>query len=268
MTRTPPIIDVRPVPTDDLDCRRCAQELAAVLAGRYLGEDDESEFVLEVTPDRIQLRWNGDPHGHPTRSRPAFVDFSRIDVRPGPGGSHRQPLARAVGLPKSEAPPRVVDATAGFGEDSWILAALGCEVLAIERNPCIAQLLRDGVERAGSFAPTIAERLKWLHGDAQELLPKVTDLHWRPDVIYLDPMFPKKTKSALEEKRMRMLRRLVGDDGDASELLGLARQIASRRVVVKRPLRAPYLAEVPASSHQGKSLRYDVYLTADGGRER
>src|SRR3569833_2829818 len=41
----------------------------------------------------------------------------------------------------------------------------------------------------------------------------------RPNVVYLDPMYPERGKSALEKKEMRYLRALVGDDLDAPALL-------------------------------------------------
>ena len=81
-----------------------------------------------------------------------------------------------------------------------------------------------------------------------------------PDVIYLDPMFPADSdRSALERKPMRILRRLVGDDGDARTLFDLARPLAARRVVVKRPAHAPPLAPSPLTAHHAKAHRFDVY---------
>ena len=87
-----------------------------------------------------------------------------------------------------------------------------------------------------------------------------------PDVVYLDPMFPLRKRSALAKKEMRVLRRLVGDDEDAGELLEVARRAARRRVVVKRTPEAPPLAAAPTMSYRGKLVRYDVYLARSGPR--
>ncbi len=81
-----------------------------------------------------------------------------------------------------------------------------------------------------------------------------------PQVIYLDPMFPHRDKSALVKKEMRVFRPLVGDDLDAPALLEAALALATHRVVVKRPRKAPII-DGPKPSHglEGKSSRYDIY---------
>ena len=95
-------------------------------------------------------------------------------------------------------------------------------------------------------------------GDALELMSG-----WSlevPQVVYLDPMFPHREKSALVKKEMRALRPLVGDDDDASALLDAARRLASHRVVVKRPRHAEALGGVaPAHMLEGASSRFDIY---------
>ena len=169
-------------------------------------------------------------------------------------------VARAVGI-RGGVRPRVLDATAGLGRDAFVLAALGCEVTMIERQSVIAALLADGLLRAqlaGGEAGEIAARMQLLQGDAIELMGD-----WRgsvPEVIHLDPMFPQRQKSALVKKEMRLFRPLAGDDLDAPQLLAAAIQLASHRVAVKRPRKAPGI-EGPAPSAQltGQSSRYDIY---------
>ena len=82
------------------------------------------------------------------------------------------------------------------------------------------------------------------------------------DVIYLDPMFPQRGKSAAVKKEMALFQLLLeGEQEDGDELLtwALSRDVA--RVVVKRPPRAAALGGV-APSHviQGKAVRYDVHV--------
>lgn len=80
------------------------------------------------------------------------------------------------------------------------------------------------------------------------------------DVVYLDPMFPHRDKSALVKKEMQLFRPVVGDDPDASALLEAALACARYRVVVKRSRRAPAIEGVaPGLTLEGKSSRYDVY---------
>ncbi|CAM5307072.1 Ribosomal RNA small subunit methyltransferase J OS=Stutzerimonas stutzeri OX=316 GN=rsmJ PE=3 SV=1 [Stutzerimonas stutzeri] len=168
-------------------------------------------------------------------------------------------IAKAVGV-QPGVRPRVLDATAGLGRDAFVLATLGCTVELIERQPLIAALLEDGLARAaqdGEVAP-IAARMTLRQGNAIELMRQWTGEP--PQVIYLDPMFPHRDKSALVKKEMRLFRPFVGDDLDAPALLAAALELASHRVVVKRPRKAPIIdGAKPGYSLEGKSSRYDIY---------
>jgi len=145
-----------------------------------------------------------------------------------------------------------------------VLASLGAQVLLIERVAAIAALLEDGLERASRNSDTvaIASRMILRHGDAaQSLAELVANAHFAPQVIHLDPMFPHRAKSALVKKEMRLFRELAGDDDDAPRLLEEALDVATHRVVVKRPRKAPPI-EGPAPQHtlEGKTSRYDLYV--------
>jgi 16S rRNA (guanine1516-N2)-methyltransferase len=160
---------------------------------------------------------------------------------------------------KSHSTPKILDATAGLGRDSFILASLGFEITLLERSPIIHALLEDGIKRAGADAETapIVERMHLIQTDA---------IHWMQthapfDIIYLDPMFPERNKSALVKKEMRIFQDVIGDDADANALLTAALACATKRVVVKRPRLAAYLAELtPSFSQTGSSSRFDIYL--------
>ena len=175
------------------------------------------------------------------------------------GGGAGQMIAKAVGI-QPGVRPTVVDATAGLARDAFVLAQLGCTVRLIERQPIVAALLEDGLERARRDADVgeIVARMPLVVGDAIVLLRA-----WPyevPQVIYLDPMFPHRDKSAQVKKEMRLFRPLAGADADAAELLAAALALASHRVVVKRPRKAPGVAGAPPGyALEGKSSRYDVY---------
>ena len=62
------------------------------------------------------------------------------------GGGRGQALPKACGLSKGQT-PRIVDATAGLGRDSFLLASLGAEVTLIERSKHMHRLLEDGLAR-------------------------------------------------------------------------------------------------------------------------
>ncbi len=168
-------------------------------------------------------------------------------------------LARALGLKRGE-PLKIVDATAGLGQDAFVVAALGFELHLLERSPAVFALLQDAILRAAQdpAAAAVADRMRLIHTDAVVWLQQ----NAAPDVIYLDPMFPSRNKSALSKKAMRTFHELVGHDEDAGILLNTALACAVRRVVVKRPRLAAALADQPPNySLFGKSSRFDIYLT-------
>ena len=145
-----------------------------------------------------------------------------------------------------------------------MLASLGCQVTLLERNPLVHALLEDGLLRARNsqdetFSAIIA-RMKLVSADANEWLNQLST-HQYPDVIYLDPMFPERQKSALVQKSMRFFHEIVGADSDSAELLAIARRRALKRITVKRPANAGHLAALnPDFMIKGKTTRYDVYL--------
>lgn len=167
-------------------------------------------------------------------------------VRPG-----RDPLLRAVG-----GAAQVLDATAGWGVDATTLAAVGRNVVMVERHPVMAEILRDAVARWHAAGHPIAARLTLVEGDAREVAPP-----GRPDAILLDPMYPTTGLGrARKAEGLHLLRALVGDDLDQDGLLAWARGHARRRVVVKRPRLAPPLAGPrPAGALVGRTVRYDLY---------
>ena len=218
------------------------------------------DAALVVTDHRLELRViRGDKallggHG-------VACDLTALDTTSGPGRSLSQPLLKAVGIKKRNPyRPTVLDATAGLGEDAWVLASMGCNVTACERNPITHALLDDGLCRAVKIHPDTAHRISLNRSDGVSLMQQILKNNAdRPDVVYLDPMFPTGRKTA-ERKAMRVLRLVSGDDADAGELLDAALKTATHRVVVKRPrLAAPLDGPAPAVVHKGKSLRFDVY---------
>ncbi len=189
------------------------------------------------------------------------IDFTKgsVDHRRRFGGGRGQALPRAVGM-KTAAAPKVVDATAGLGRDGFLLASLGARVTLIERSPQMHRLLAQGLAKAclaGGEIADIAARMTLLHGDARALLPSLT-----PEIVLVDPMHPPRRGSALVKQEMRLLREIVGTDGDSGELMQVALASATKRVVLKWPLRAEPMPGVRAASHQilGKSTRYDVFM--------
>jgi len=180
------------------------------------------------------------------------------------GGGKSQTIAKAVGM-KGKARPFIADLTAGLGTDASTLAALGCRVVMVERNPIVALLLEDGLARLAAAAKESDELARLSANLSLVTMPAAEWLSCLaadacPDVIYLDPMFPQRRNSAEVNKNMQIFHQVVGCDDDADSLLPLALSKARHRVVVKRPARAPWLAgHEPGLSFAGKSVRFDVY---------
>ena len=234
----------------------------SVLAERWqLVHDDNSQMALVLTADRLELRKRDEP-----KLGGIFVDFvdGAMAHRRRFGGGRGEAVAKAVGI-KSGYLPDVVDATAGLGRDAFVLAAIGCRVRMLERNPVVAALLDDGLRRGYAdpeIGPWLRERLTLLHASSLQAL---TDITPPPDAVYLDPMYPHKQKSALVKKEMRVFQSLVGPDEDADGLLEPARRLAKKRVVVKRPDYAPPLAGVATpNAVTTKSHRFDIYAPLGG----
>lgn len=179
------------------------------------------------------------------------------------GGGRGQLLAKAIGLKSGNKIPFVLDATAGLGRDAFVLATLGCPVHLYERSGVVHQLLQDGLLRARATddraISDIVFRMQLDNDNAISVLSRLPPEKC-PDVIYLDPMFPDRRKTAAVKKDMAVFHALLEGDGDADALLEIALEKAVCRVVVKRPRHAPCLAgKKPSITMEGESTRFDIY---------
>lgn len=191
-------------------------------------------------------------------------DFSAMRKRLRPQNLAHELLVRAARV-KGVAHPTVFDATAGLGEDSFLLASAGFSVTLCERDPVIWALLADALERAAAD-PRLADaasRMRLLRSDS---VVELAALEQAPDVVFLDPMFPGRQKSALVKKKLQLLQRLERPCSDEVGLMRAALAAGPRKVVVKRPAKGPWLAGVrPSYSLSGKAVRYDCVVPASCG---
>lgn len=223
-----------------------------------LSHNPASPLALVQTNERLELRKLDEPKLGAIAVN--FVDGTMAHRRKF-GGGRGEAVAKAVGI-KGDYLPNVIDATAGLGRDAFVLACIGCKVTLIERNPIVSALLEDGLKRAYQDAEIghfMQERMVLANvASIIELDPT----QYFADVVYLDPMYPHKQKSALVKKEMRVFQHLVGADLDADAFWQPAKSLARKRVVVKRPDYAPFLAEQkPDFSHTTKNHRFDIYLS-------
>ncbi|TRX55251.1 class I SAM-dependent methyltransferase [Thalassomonas sp. M1454] len=216
----------------------------------------KSAFYLLSTDEQLQLYKTDEP-----KLGAIVVDFvgGAVAHRRKFGGGRGQDIAKAIGL-KHGFEPNVLDATAGLGRDAFLLASLGCKVTMMERQLPVAALLDDGLERGKNDAELggwLEQRLSLINESSIEGMEKLSDI----DVVYLDPMYPHREKSAAVKKEMRVFQTLVGSDPDADDLLDKALALAKYRVVVKRPSYAePLNGKKPSTSIKMKKNRFDVYV--------
>lgn len=221
------------------------------------------QFALSYEADALCLQTLG-----PKAPGPITASFlqGKVKHRQQFGGGQGQLIAKAVGL-KSGIRPRVLDATAGLGRDAFVLASLGCEVTMLESAPWVAALLEHALQQANLAddepdVQQVVARMDLVKVDAKSWLQALPEAE-RVDVIYLDPMYPHREKSALVKKEMRAFHELLGSAQDDTELLAAALEKARYRVVVKRPRKGERIAgEEPNLVLNGKSCRYDIYTKA------
>ena len=220
--------------------------MGGAVGGLELRRDDEG---LALVGDGMVLR----------------ADFMRLLPRLRPDRLGRELLVRAARVRGVEA-PTAVDATAGLGEDSLLLAAAGFTVTMFEKDPVIAALLRDALERAASDPQLagVAARMTLVEGDS---VAGLRELGFSPDVVFLDPMFPERTKSAAVKKKFQLLHHLERPCDNEEELLDAALAARPRKIVIKRPPKGPWLAGAkPSHSIAGKAVRYDVIVPPPSSR--
>nr|WP_321464547.1 class I SAM-dependent methyltransferase [uncultured Desulfobulbus sp.] len=228
-----------------------AQQLGLVLVQTL----PASGPILCLVEQRLEFRILG----HPELTGGLWVEFDSTTARRRCGHTGSELLIQAAKV-RREAHPLLIDATAGLGRDAFLLASHGFRVEMIEINPVVAALLADGLARAGRLPHLlpVTECLRLVSGNSLDILAHPSPL---PDVIYLDPMFPQRSKSAKVKQNLRLLQ-LLDDHRVAPEaLLETALAVGAKKVVVKRPLKGEHLAgRVPSYALKGKAIRFDVYV--------
>lgn len=187
-------------------------------------------------------------------------DFTKNMKRLSPAKIQSELLIKAAKIKGKKENLIAVDATAGLGEDSLLLAAAGFKVYLYENNPIIALLLKDTIERAKKLSELeeIVCRMEVIEADS---IKAMQELDFKPDVVLLDPMFPERKKSALVKKKFQLLHFIESPCTDEEEMLEAAISAKPHKIVIKRPLKGEWLANrKPDYSLKGKSIRYDCMV--------
>lgn len=239
----------------DVDATAAAA-LAAHLGAPLTRDADEAAsapLALRCDGNGVTLMGNG---------MELRADFVRMIPRLKPGRLQRELLVRAAHVKGVPGTSTAFDATAGLGEDSLLLAAAGFHVTLCESDPVIAALLQDALRRAHD-APALHDAVARMRFREADSIAQLHALEQAPDVVYLDPMFPERRKSAAVKKKFQLLHKLERPCSDELELLQAAMDAKPRKIVVKRPPKGPYLAGVkPTYSLKAKAVRYDCLVFA------
>ncbi len=255
--------------TGELDPDYC-ENIKQLTKLPLLESSNESEFTHILNLDESGLSLQGlELKAGETHKQPTRVDFQDASLlyRKNSFGKH-QGLGKAVGLNKHE-PMQVLDATAGLGRDAFILASMGCEVTMLEQSPLIYSLIFDGLKRAASADDAtlkgILHKMSLHHAKAQDWFEEITQgKQAKPDVIYLDPMFPPRSKNANVKRDIGLLQEVLGFDDDSNSLLEAAKDCAKHRIVIKRPgsksSKASKEGLKPSFVVPGKTAHFEVYV--------
>jgi len=207
-------------------------------------------------------------------------EWDKLQRRVVSAGRKSELLLQAARL---TADSQVIDATAGFGHDSLILASTGAQVTMLEQQPLMALLLLAEQLRMSTLPnwQKLMSRLQIINTDALTYFARFNnylgaDNEQAIDVIYLDPMFPedsyqdsKTGKGAKVGKHMQALHQLAHPPtlDEEQQLLQSAQAVVSQngqkqgRVIVKRPQFAPLLADQqPSESWNNEAVRFDGYF--------
>ncbi len=228
--------------THDQSGQALAGELAALLDAAIItaAQLPQTEYLIEVKLGKPGLKVVSRPD-----LKPIIVDFSHARKNTG-----KDPLLRAIGAATNS----VIDATAGWCSDAVHLARHGLNVVAIEQNKMVAALSM--CARRHISDADLKARFTLLQGNSITVLERLAQF---PDVVYLDPMYPEKNKSAAVKKELAVLQQILGPGGNDAGLFDRAMQAARRRVVVKRPHYAAPIAPGKTGETRTKSVRFDIY---------
>ena len=163
-----------------------------------------------------------------------------------------QTLAQAIGFNKK--PLSVLDITAGWAKEAFLISQLGCQTTAIESNPFVFYLVQESLE----YNNIDSKQLEIKLDNSLNYLKSLKNSYDYPDIIFMDPMFGGRKKS-LSKKPLRILKKLVGETINKQELFKLALLKAKNKVIVKRHKLDKPLNKNILCSFKGHSVCYDVF---------
>jgi len=203
--------------------------------------DEEADIIIEQHNGFVEIM-----NGNQNLKIDPFNKFHTFKGQFEKSSLYKDPLAKAIGC-KGSYRPEVLDSTFGWGDDSLRMLAWGCHVHGLERNPVIFSAMKLALKKLSDLPVS----LEWIDSKDYE------QIH---DVVYFDPMFEEKDLKSLPKKEMQWLRLLAGKgDLSASDNFNFLKTLASKRLVVKRSLKAESFGRFEMQI-KGKRSRFDVNL--------
>ena len=228
------------------------QKITSKVTQKWLKSVDDNSVLIDEVGDVFVI----------AAGMKVSPNWQNLQQRVVKAGKKTELLLKAMQL---QANMTVIDATAGFGHDSLILASTGASVTLLEQQPLMFLLLQLEQQKMAQHRnwQKLMSRLTIYHGDAIELLAKLPKV----DRVYLDPMFPADSYKSAVNKHMQMLHTVTTPPSIAQsqQLLSaaLAQITPQGVVVVKRPKSAPFLADQsPNLSLSNEIVRFDNYLNS------
>ena len=151
-------------------------------------------------------------------------DFSTMLQRVAPNNLNGEMLVKAARFKNDCRPSVIVDATAGLGQDSFLLAAAGHKVIMYEKNPIIGLLLYDAIVR-GKSDQRLRPILEKMELHIEDSIRGMKQLTGQLDIVFLDPMFPKRNKSGLVKKKFQLLHNLEQPNQNIFSVIAVERRI-------------------------------------------
>lgn len=187
-------------------------------------------------------------------------DFTQMLPRIKTNNLQGELLVKAAKIKSFGENPTAIDATAGMGEDSFLLATTGFSVKLYEYNPVIALLLQDALNRAAKV-PELKEIVGRMELFEEDSIQALQNLSEKPDLILLDPMFPARQKSALIKKKFQILQKLESPCMDGDALIRAATLANPRKIIIKRPINSECLGGYkPSYCVKSKVIRFDCLV--------
>ena len=149
----------------------------------------------------------------------------------------------------------LLDCTAGYGRDSYILRSMGFNVTMVENSPIMSLLLNDALKKLKLL------NFKMYHGNSYDYLSHSEKYY---DYIYIDFMFNKLKKNSLSSKNDETLKLISFQENNKDDLIRLAIKKSNSRVVVKEPKNSLSNILKPEYTIKTKLLNFNIYKGSNG----